>query len=344
MRSFARLSTALALTVTVLLPVYSHAQNEAKPQTQTGPTIASIAPLKEFQERTKARLEYMGTKYGLDVWLASHETDIQTIYTTGDKKGLLIDNTLYSTGPTDETAAIQRDFMFNNPDKIEDIMQKVGATRMAQLDESENTASATTSATAHTTKNPAAEQKPRSNRGEQLWEQLSITRSIDFGSNNAPSTAFMLVDPNCQHCHSLWNKIDGQLKDHTLNLRLVPVAILGKSSEQAVAQLLSQSNLQDAWTRIVKKETLTEASQPSGAAGAVLNQKILRDFKLTTTPLLVYRQNGTGKVRLIAGDFPDTEKFFVDALPTSEGKTETKAENTPKPATESKKTGAEDKK
>ncbi|HEY1096378.1 MAG TPA: thioredoxin fold domain-containing protein [Alphaproteobacteria bacterium] len=271
-----------------------------------GPAIADIIPLKEYQDRTKARIEHMGHKFGLDIWMAVTGPSLQMIYTTPDKKAMLMNGMLYTAGPTDETSSIQRDFILKNPQIAEDILTSVGNSRVAI---SKGTEAAPAVSLAGDEAAPTAKS---SGRSEAFWSDLSVARFIPFGPQDSKKIVYVFSDPTCDHCHALWQKLQPAFEKRHLQARLVPIAIQGKTSEEKVAQLMSQPDLAAAWTDIVAGKTLGAPANVTGHAALATNQKLMTNYKIGSTPVMVYRDAKNDKVRLLLGNPDDINVFFAD--------------------------------
>lgn len=268
----------------------------------------------------------MGRKHGLDVWMAVNGPRMQIVYSTPDKKAIIHDNTIYSAGPKDETEIVQREFIMNNPEAAHDILQKVGSARQAIYASSDETAlrdttravmrgedpaSVAQQTVANELLKPLASKRP-SHAGEALWSELNMTRYVLFGRVTNNKIVYMFTDPKCNHCHTLWNTLEPLASRNQIQLRLVPVAILGTESELLSAQWLSQDDHQEAWLTILANQNLPKSSSPSGASAYNHNQRLLTKYKLFSTPILVYRQNGSGTVRIIKGAPRDMDIFLKD--------------------------------
>jgi thiol:disulfide interchange protein DsbG len=276
------------------------------------PSVADIPPLKEFQDRTNTRIEYMGHKHGMDVWMAVNGPRMQIIYSTPDKKAIIHENTIYSTGPTDETEIIQREFILGNPSAAEDILHTVGEARRATLNQPAQTNPAKIAipdphAQPQSTL-PVAQKKT----GDALWSELSVSRYVLFGRITQDKIVYMFTDPKCSYCHTLWKDFEPLVKQNKFQLRLIPVALLGAESELLSAQWLSQDDPADAWLALIANQKLAKSASPSGASSFSFNQRIFNNYKLLGTPVLVYRQNGQGTVRLIKGNPKDMNMFLKD--------------------------------
>ena len=272
---------------------------ETKPAApQAAPSIEAIPPLKAWQERTQSRIDYVGERHGVHLWMASRKGSLQLLYTTPDNQALLSNGVLIGPDGTDETAALQNEFITQDPQRAEAILNTVETLRKE----------APVSASANTlVPKPAG-------RSEQLWQDLSKAATIDFGPADQAGvpTAFVFTDPACDHCHALWATLQPAIEHQSLRIRLIPVALLGDASAKQAAQLLSQSDKPAGWEHLIAKQLLAEAATPAGQAAFDANQKLFKTYKLTSAPVVIYRQGGTGKVRILVGNPNDIGPFFKD--------------------------------
>lgn len=293
--SLTRLSlVCLALAV---MPIQSVVAAAAK-----APDVAAIKPLADWQTRTKSHLTYIGTRYGMDVWIATRDSMMQLIYTTPDKQAMLLDGSLIGANDEDATAELQREFVAQNPQQAEAILQVVNG--QSALPGVEPAAAPTPQPA------PVAAHKPA--KSELLWQDLTTkAATVSFGPATAP-TAYMIVDLSCEHCKILWHKIQPALQANTIQIKLVPIAILGKESADRGAALLSQPNPADAWLIHAKGDKEPTNVTAAGTDAFARNQAILSTYKLSSTPILVYRNKGQDKVKMVLGSPASMDGIWAD--------------------------------
>lgn len=266
------------------------------------PTIASIKPLQEWQKKTNTKINYVGSRHGMDLWIATRDGILQLIYTTPDKRGMLIDGVLLGPDGSDVTSALQQEFVLKNPDEAEAMLQNANGTNTMQ-----NVEPAARSPEPGTTQ--VAAQKPA--KSELLWRDLGQAATISFGADDAP-LAYMVVDLSCDHCKMLWDKIQPAVEAKVLQIKLLPIAILGEESEARGTALLSQGNPADAWLVHTKGGTEPTDTTKAGEKAFALNQALAKAYRLNSTPILIYRDQSQQKVKMVLGTPNDMNTIWTD--------------------------------
>jgi hypothetical protein len=294
-----------------ILPFLSVSAHAAEP----APAFSSVAPLKAWQEKTHAQIDHVGTKHGMDVWMALQEHNLQLIYTTPDKQGMLLDGILFGPNGSDETSALQRDFIVNNPARAEAILETAAGKAQEQ-------ASVSPPLPLENAVAPAPVKK--TGRSEALWHAMTDANYISFGAQSdvdgkVRPLAYIFADPKCDHCHALWKRLEPKITAQALEVRLIPIAVLGAESEALAAQLLSQTDLLQGWDKVMKDQKMDSPATADGKAAFAANQALFRTYKMTSAPILIYRQHSSNTVRLVLGNPEDIKLFYADV--GLEGKT-----------------------
>ena len=81
-------------------------------------------------------------------------------------------------------------------------------------------------------------------------QALQNAAGVDVGAASAPKI-YMVVDPNCPHCHDTWQALRTAVFGGKLQIRLIPIDAFGSDSARAAAQLLHAANPLDAWDKYV---------------------------------------------------------------------------------------------
>ena len=278
------------------------------------PTVADIKPLQDWQAKTKAHLDYIGTRYGLDMWIATRDSSLQLVYTTADHQAMLLEGTLLGPNGENLTTELQSEFVAAHPDQAEAMLKNVSQNNPALKNTPFGAASPAPNSgqtSAATPAAPAAAPTAPASRSENLWQDLSTAKTISFGADTAP-TVYMIADLTCDHCKDLWIKLSPAVAASSLHLQILPIAILGKTSQDAAASVLSQSNPADAWLDHIKGGKNDAPATAEGIAALAANQALAKKYKLLSTPTLIYRDHVTNAVKLVFGNPNDMIGIWTD--------------------------------
>lgn len=272
-----------------------------------GPDVASIKPLQDWQKKTNTQINYIGSRYGMDVWIATRDSVLQLIYTTPDKQAMLINGILVGPDGTDVTTALQQEFVSKNPEQAEAMLQVVSGDQknLSQVEPSAQTPQPGTST-------QVAAQKP--SKSELLWRDLADAHSVTIGPKDGVPTAYMFVDLGCSHCKDLWAKVAPAVNAKLLQVKLVPVSVLGPDSEKAAAALLGMDAAQQvkAWDNHIKGGKDATNFTQAGKAALTANQQLFAHYKQNSTPILVYRSQAEQKVKMVLGTPADMNGIWAD--------------------------------
>lgn len=283
----------------------AHAADPApakKPSAPPAQKTTSVSPdsipiLQEWQKKTGATLDHMGSRHGMDAWISMRNGVMMILYTTPDKQAMIINNQMIGPNGQDATSELQREFVVNNGDRAQEILsamnnkmrQPVSLADPAELDK--------------------ISAKP--SKSLQFWFDLAKANYISFGVIDTPMI-YMLVDLKCDHCADLWTKMQPMLDAKKISIRVVPIAILGKESEDAASRLLSQPDPATAWRNHIAGKDLTSTPSDSGQAAFKLNQELVPRYKLNSTPVLLYREPEKRTVRMVLGNPNDLTGIWQD--------------------------------
>ena len=277
-------------------------------------SVADVPPLQTWQTQTKANIDYIGQRHGLDMWIATRESQLQLIYTTPDRQAMLVNDNLIGLNNEDATGDMQREFVSSHPEQAESMLKNVGQNNPppnAQPSVAATEPSAAPSMVSATTPPTAAAPAP-SSKSERLWQDLAKAETISFGSDTAP-LVYMVADPTCDHCKALWQKLQPALATDSLHIKLLPIAILGQESQTAASAILSQPDPSRAWLAHIKGEKLESPATAEGIATLAANQNlIVTRYKLQSTPILIYRSHISGKIKLVFGNSADMTGIWTD--------------------------------
>lgn len=153
---------------------------------------------------------------------------------------------------------------------------------------------------------------------DSTWSQLDKSNWIADGSDRASRVVYVFTDPNCSYCNKLWADARPWVEAGKVQLRHVPVAVLGRSSAEKAAKLLSDKNPAAALAAHERAKLEAPAGQDRGGkdkpkpnapmsteARAKLehNEKLMTALHLRATPGIVWRDaNGVVHMRTGAPD------------------------------------------
>jgi hypothetical protein len=158
---------------------------------------------------------------------------------------------------------------------------------------------------------------------ERLWQELLGARAINFGRSSAP-IIFAFIDPRCGHCTDFWNKIAPvYVAKGQVNVKLIPVGLLGPESVDLAARLLAAKDPTQSWLDFKAGKSLGEGEvPPEGLVDVAQNGDLMAKLKINSTPFLIYR-NQVGTVRLLRGSPENMATLLTDmglikpAMPTT---------------------------
>lgn len=153
---------------------------------------------------------------------------------------------------------------------------------------------------------------------DRTWSQLEKSNWIADGSDRAPRVVYVFTDPNCSYCNKLWADARPWVEAGKVQLRHIPVAVLGASSADKAAKLLSDKNPAAALAAYERAKLKAPAGRTqtgdnqaktltpiSAQARAQLdhNEKLMETLRLRATPGIVWRDaNGAIQMRTGAPD------------------------------------------
>ena len=256
-----------------------------------------IGTLKIFQSQN-AKIDYLGRKFGLDGWLISKDTAVQVVYTTPDGQATVV-GLLY--GPDGQVAT--GDQLLKAKENGLALPTPAGVDPAGSMQ-----AQIVTPGTAAPAPQPGAVSP-----SERLWKAMESSTYLTFGSP-AGAPLYVFMDPRCHYCHDYFQTLSTTvLPQNAVQLRVVPVGILGPESEKEALGLMSSSDPRAAWEKI---ETGDHSGLPATVADGVqekvdANKTLMGEWSLKGTPGSVYRGKD-GKVKLVYGLPSDIPAVIAD--------------------------------
>jgi thiol:disulfide interchange protein DsbG len=213
--------------------------------------------------RDGADIHWLGRQGGYNAWIFFLKEQPFVVYTPLTGNGFFV-GSLYSNDGTNQTVQQIDAFRERNPQ----LMSKYEAMTMD-----------------HTPPLPDA-----STPGERLFAGIEKTNWVSVGKATAPYF-YMIVDPSCKFCKAYWKEVAPYVKNGSIQIRLVPVGILGDKSKRKAAGLLSSTDPLSAWDRHVDGDdkALRDGAGDTYAAMVLANEAFMGRWNLKTTPYSIYR-------------------------------------------------------
>ena len=303
-------------------------------------------PLKEQRERG-AQVMYLGKFDVLDGWMMIRTGQPEFYYSTPGNKavvmGFLFDGqgqlqtgeqlrTLTAMQQPDVASLVTKNPQGAGiPAQISDAKQPAATAVPAQAQNATGAAAQTSPAqvspaqaaaqvTAPTSSvqiSPPAQ--PMKTRADMLFDEVRVGNSAFLGSPNAP-VLYAFIDTNCPHCQQFLRDAELPLLQGEVAIRVLPIGFDNKSLRQGAYVLAAA----DGTTRLLAyaKGDKNALPEPEGIdiKGVNNNLKIMDNWGLDATPIIVYRSGGTGPVKLIRGRPKDLKAVLTDLAGTSASK------------------------
>lgn len=161
-----------------------------------------------------------------------------------------------------------------------------------------------------------------SSLSERLYSEVEGAYWVAIGSDTAP-VLYVFVDTQCNYCHEYWFDLyTPYVEEGSLQVRLIPVAIINDKSKSQGAELLFAADPVNAWQRHVGGDpaALSGKNDNDIAAEAIAhNTDLFKRWSLKSTPYSVYRGPG-GAVRVVRGMQPgESAKVVFNDLTGGKG-------------------------
>lgn len=147
--------------------------------------------------------------------------------------------------------------------------------------------------------------------GEKLLAAIKNAPAITEGALGAPDL-YIFVDMRCPHCKEMYTALRPYAD--RVRLHLVPVAVLGDESEIIGANILGAANPVAAWQDWYQTQNPAFATSPASPAGTsqiLSNSRLMQAWKLSGTPISVYRAH-SGQVKYILGQPSNMAELIAD--------------------------------
>lgn len=272
---------------------------QARESVAAAPTLTEPARPSIIQAAAErgAKIQYLGERNGFTGWAIMEGEAPAFLYVSGDEqtifRGLMFDDKGQAV-----TIGQVNEAQLRNPEFFGLTAQDV-----AQAQES----------VAGPNPTPVDTRKP----DQVLYDSLAVANYVTLGSTAATAPVlYTFIDPDCPYCKKFLKDIDKDyIQSGKVQLRVIPIGILGESSKQRAAYLLSQK--QNGGT-VLMQHVRGEKVMPAQAGIALDDQQLNLDlfqlWRFDGTPLFLFKdKNGT--VMMVRGEPKDIKVFFDQIAP-----------------------------
>lgn len=144
---------------------------------------------------------------------------------------------------------------------------------------------------------------------EQLFYDIETSNWVPIGRAGTP-VFYSFIDPQCPHCHAMMEKMKPYIDNNKVQVRMIPVGFKDETRAQA-AFLMATPSPETVWWRHMEGSSQLPASQEISQQGVQRNLSIMQSWKLSVTPLLIYRGKDE-KVKIIRGAPKDIDALIAD--------------------------------
>jgi thiol:disulfide interchange protein DsbG len=145
---------------------------------------------------------------------------------------------------------------------------------------------------------------------EQLYYDLENSNWLPVGKAGTP-LFYSFVDPQCAHCHNMMNALKPLIDSGKVQVRMIPVGFHDETQAQAAYLLAAPSPVDLYWRYLGGDKDALPASPEISKQGVQRNLSIMQSWKLSVTPLIVYR-GIDDKVKIIRGMPKDLDGLIAD--------------------------------
>lgn len=162
---------------------------------------------------------------------------------------------------------------------------------------------------------------------EKFMPEIENSAWIEDGASgpDVKVTMYAFFDANCIYCHYSYLILEPYFKSG-LQIRWIPVAILGPTSMTKAAALLQSENVREKmrfghenWEKSPGKSFEEAAEIPQETIKKVEgNMALMKNLGVSGTPAFVFRDPSTGSARIVPGLIPASRVSEVTGLPAIE--------------------------
>ena len=255
-------------------------------------------PLLQNLLQSGSELYYVGEKSGMHGFVLYKDGQMQMVYLTPDRAGLVfggmysVDGANISTQQVNNASAENAQLKALLTASAEQQRDLERATGMASARDSVNDSKKTIlPAGGGVTLSP----------GERLLNDFIAAAGVVMGPEGKP-LVLMLVDPQCQFCKATWTELYEPLTKGQIRIKLIPIGPEGSENEKQAAKFLRVANPMQAWNKFVGGDKTALSGEASSAdINAVRNNMtMVLNWKIQATPYIAYR-GSDGKVKVVQG-------------------------------------------
>lgn len=234
-----------------------------------------------------AQIRFLGNEHGVDAWMTMKNGQEQYFYVLPNGKAFLMGVLFDDKGKVVTVDQVRRLRSGGDP-LVDALAEREKFTADVQTDTKFQT--------------PA----------EQMFRTVSESNWIALGQSDAP-VAYAFVDPRCPHCHSFVKDMQADIDAGKIQVRLIPVGVLGRDSVSQSAFLLAAPNPAQRWMDHMSDDPAKALPVKEGLSeqGVMRNMQIMQSWKMDATPIVVYRDK-QDSVKIIRGKPKDSAAFIND--------------------------------
>jgi thiol:disulfide interchange protein DsbG len=255
-----------------------------------GPVLAQNAnepplpkPLQEQRDRG-AQIFYLGKFETLDGWVMVRASQPEFYYVTPDGKAMIMG------------------FLFNAEGKL------LTGEQLAKLDKTDKQGLvimvAPKVAGLPETQAPEAMQAPQNTQNltasEKLLADMQAAPGIVFGDAAKPMF-YAFFDPNCAHCNFFLKSVESSVLAGEFSVRIIPVGFDGLSQKQGAFALAVGDGAKRFVDHAKGIEAALNAPENVNTNAVQANVKLMSDWGLSGTPIILYKAAGAGGIKIVRG-------------------------------------------
>ncbi len=145
---------------------------------------------------------------------------------------------------------------------------------------------------------------------EQLFWDIENSNWVAIGQAGAP-VFYSFIDPQCPHCHAMLEELRPDIEAGRVQVRMIPVGFKEETRAQAAYLLATPSAEQIWWRHMDGDASALPAKREINDQGVQRNLAIMQSWKLSVTPLIVYR-GVDNQVKIVRGKPKDKEAMIAD--------------------------------
>jgi len=270
----------------------------ATPNGEDVPVLKKIGDL--AGEKAHVEYDYLGTKYGADVWLLSGEKVMEMIQVLPSGAAIM-GGTFVSPEGEDVGQAIQKDFAAQNPARAQKILERVRASLNkdgAPPPPDQANEPATTAPAAEKSKTPDA-----AATAEMIWSHMDKLGLVRYGAEKDAPIVYLVIDPTQEPSVEAFKKLEPFADAKKIDLRVVPITLTSEKALMDIAMILpDKTSPQELKDLMAGKHPLSKAP-PNPDGGLLLKNTadFVEAMRLNTLPSLFYRPSATGPIRAVKG-------------------------------------------